>query len=118
MAYEAALAALSDPTRRLVFERILGAPRAFALFADDLARWWPLSRVHTGPRSGGLRDRAGLVGGSSNVRPMGARRHGEQCWPMIRPIVSPFPGLSNCRPGWSKWSRSALPQRIAVPGSS
>ena len=49
MAYEAALAALSDPTRRLVFERILGAPRAFALFADDLARWWPLSRVHTGP---------------------------------------------------------------------
>src|SRR5262249_56520301 len=23
--------------------------RAFALFADDLARWWPLSRVHTGP---------------------------------------------------------------------
>jgi hypothetical protein len=32
--------------------------RAFAVFADDLARWWPLSRVHTGPRSGGLRDRA------------------------------------------------------------
>ena len=23
--------------------------RAFALFADDLARWWPLPRVHTGP---------------------------------------------------------------------
>lgn len=23
--------------------------RAFALFAEDLARWWPLSRVHTGP---------------------------------------------------------------------
>jgi uncharacterized protein YndB with AHSA1/START domain len=23
--------------------------RAFALFADDFARWWPLARVHTGP---------------------------------------------------------------------
>jgi hypothetical protein len=23
--------------------------RAFALFAGDFARWWPLSRVHTGP---------------------------------------------------------------------
>jgi uncharacterized protein YndB with AHSA1/START domain len=23
--------------------------RAFALFADDLARWWPLARTHTGP---------------------------------------------------------------------
>jgi uncharacterized protein YndB with AHSA1/START domain len=23
--------------------------RAFALFAGDIARWWPLSQVHTGP---------------------------------------------------------------------
>ena len=23
--------------------------RAFALFAEDFGRWWPLSRVHTGP---------------------------------------------------------------------
>ena len=23
--------------------------RTFALFAGDFARWWPLSRVHTGP---------------------------------------------------------------------
>jgi uncharacterized protein YndB with AHSA1/START domain len=23
--------------------------KAFALFAEDFARWWPLSRVHTGP---------------------------------------------------------------------
>jgi uncharacterized protein YndB with AHSA1/START domain len=23
--------------------------RAFALFADDFARWWPLARTHTGP---------------------------------------------------------------------
>jgi DNA-binding transcriptional ArsR family regulator len=36
MAYEAALAALSDPTRRLVFERILGAPRPVAAIAEGL----------------------------------------------------------------------------------
>jgi DNA-binding transcriptional ArsR family regulator len=40
MAYEAALAALSDPTRRLVFERILGAPRPVAAIAKGL----PVSR--------------------------------------------------------------------------
>ena len=40
MAYEAALAALSDPTRRLVFERILAAPRPVAAIAAGL----PVSR--------------------------------------------------------------------------
>ena len=40
MAYEAALTALSDPTRRLVFERILGAPRPVAAIAEGL----PVSR--------------------------------------------------------------------------
>ena len=45
--------------------------RAFALFADDLARWWPLSRVHTGPRSGGLRDRA--AGRRARLRTVGRR---------------------------------------------
>ena len=40
MAYEAALTALSDPTRRLVFERILGAPRPVASIAEGL----PVSR--------------------------------------------------------------------------
>src|ERR1700693_6240354 len=40
MAYEAALAALSDPTRRLVFERILAAPRPVTVIAEGL----PLSR--------------------------------------------------------------------------
>jgi DNA-binding transcriptional ArsR family regulator len=34
------LAALSDPTRRLVFERILGAPRPVAAIAEGL----PVSR--------------------------------------------------------------------------
>src|ERR1700746_2642391 len=40
MAYEAALAALSDPTRRLVFERVLTAPRPVAAIPDGL----PVSR--------------------------------------------------------------------------
>jgi DNA-binding transcriptional ArsR family regulator len=40
MAYEAALAALSDPTRRLVFERTLGAPRPATAIAEGL----PVSR--------------------------------------------------------------------------
>jgi DNA-binding transcriptional ArsR family regulator len=40
MAYEAALTALSDPTRRLVFERTLGAPRPVAAIAEGL----PVSR--------------------------------------------------------------------------
>ena len=40
MAYEAALTALSDPTRRLVFERILSAPRPVAAIAEGL----PVSR--------------------------------------------------------------------------
>ena len=40
MAYEVTLAALSDPTRRLVFERILSAPRPVTAIADGL----PVSR--------------------------------------------------------------------------
>jgi DNA-binding transcriptional ArsR family regulator len=40
MAYEATLAALSDPTRRLVFERVLAAPRPVGAIAEGL----PVSR--------------------------------------------------------------------------
>ena len=40
MAYGAALTALSDPTRRLVFERTLAAPRPVAAIAEGL----PVSR--------------------------------------------------------------------------
>src|SRR5580704_17640422 len=40
MAYELALAALSDPTRRRVFERILEAPRPATAIAEGL----PVSR--------------------------------------------------------------------------
>jgi DNA-binding transcriptional ArsR family regulator len=40
MAYGSALAALSDPTRRLVFERLIGATRA----AGEIAAGLPVSR--------------------------------------------------------------------------
>jgi len=40
MAYEVTLAALSDPTRRLVFERILSAPGPVTAIAEGL----PVSR--------------------------------------------------------------------------
>ena len=40
MAYQSALAALADPTRRLVFERILAAARPVAAIAEGL----PVSR--------------------------------------------------------------------------
>jgi DNA-binding transcriptional ArsR family regulator len=40
MTYQAALAALSDPTRRLVFERVLAAPRPVTAIAEGL----PVSR--------------------------------------------------------------------------
>lgn len=40
MAYEAALTALSDPTRRRVFQRILTAPRPVSAIAEGL----PVSR--------------------------------------------------------------------------
>ena len=56
MAYEAALTALSDPTRRLVFERILGAPRPVAAIAEGL----PVSRPAVSQHLKVLKE-AGLV---------------------------------------------------------
>ena len=56
MAYEAALAALSDPTRRLVFERILAAPGPVAAIAEGL----PVSRPAVSQHLKILR-KAGLV---------------------------------------------------------
>jgi DNA-binding transcriptional ArsR family regulator len=56
MAYEAALAALSDPTRRLVFERILAAPQPVASIAEGL----PVSRPAVSQHLKILRE-AGLV---------------------------------------------------------
>lgn len=65
MAYEAALAALSDPTRRLVFERILAAPRPVAAIAEGL----PVSRPAVSQHLKALKE-AGLVAD----RPEGTRR--------------------------------------------
>jgi DNA-binding transcriptional ArsR family regulator len=51
-----ALAALSDPTRRLVFERILAAPRPVAAIAEGL----PVSRPAVSQHLKVLRE-AGLI---------------------------------------------------------
>jgi len=56
MAYEMALAALSDPTRRMVFERILAAPRPVAAIAEGL----PVSRPAVSQHLKVLRE-AGLI---------------------------------------------------------
>jgi DNA-binding transcriptional ArsR family regulator len=56
MAYETALAALSDPTRRLVFERILAAPRPVTAIAAGL----PVSRPAVSQHLKVLKE-AGLV---------------------------------------------------------
>ena len=56
MAYGVALAALSDPTRRLVFERILAAPRPVAAIAEGL----PVSRPAVSQHLKVLKD-AGLI---------------------------------------------------------
>jgi DNA-binding transcriptional ArsR family regulator len=65
MPYERALAALSDPTRRLVFERILAAPRPVAAIAEGL----PVSRPAVSQHLKVLKD-AGLV----TERRQGTRR--------------------------------------------
>jgi len=56
MAYQVALAALSDPTRRMVFERILAAPRPVAAIAEGL----PVSRPAVSQHLKVLKE-AGLV---------------------------------------------------------
>jgi DNA-binding transcriptional ArsR family regulator len=56
VAYEAALTALSDPTRRLVFERILAAPRPVTAIAEGL----PVSRPAVSQHLKVLRE-AGLI---------------------------------------------------------
>jgi DNA-binding transcriptional ArsR family regulator len=65
MAYEAALAALSDPTRRLVFERILATPRPVTAIAEGL----PVSRPAVSQHLKVLKE-AGLI----TARRNGTRR--------------------------------------------
>jgi DNA-binding transcriptional ArsR family regulator len=56
MAYARALAALSDPTRRLVFERVVAAPRTVGAIAEGL----PVSRPAVSQHLKVLKD-AGLI---------------------------------------------------------
>jgi DNA-binding transcriptional ArsR family regulator len=56
MTYQSSLAALSDPTRRAVFERVLEAPRSVGEIARDL----PISRPAVSQHLRVLKD-AGLV---------------------------------------------------------
>ena len=65
MAYQAALAALSDPTRRQVFERVLAAPQPVGAIADGL----PVSRPAVSQHLKVLKE-AGLV----TERAAGTRR--------------------------------------------
>ena len=65
MAYEAALTALSDPTRRQVFERVLTAPRPVAAIAEGL----PVSRPAVSQHLRVLKE-AGLI----TERRQGTRR--------------------------------------------
>src|SRR5690349_20088020 len=65
MAYEAALAALSDPTRRQVFERVLTKPQPVGASADGL----PVSRPAVSQHLKVLKE-AGLI----NERRQGTRR--------------------------------------------
>ena len=65
MAYEAAMAALSDPTRRLVFKRILAVPRPVMAIAEGL----PVSRPAVSQHLKVLKA-AGLI----NERRQGTRR--------------------------------------------
>ena len=65
MAYGSALAALADPTRRTVFERLGSGPKPVA----DIARGLPVSRPAVSQHLKVLKE-AGLV----NDRPEGTRR--------------------------------------------
>lgn len=65
MAYDAALAALADPTRRLIFEKLNSGPKAVGAIARDL----PVSRPAVSQHLKVLKN-AGLV----TDRPEGTRR--------------------------------------------
>ncbi len=73
--------------------------RAFALFAEDFGRWWPLSRTHTGPDPEDCALEPASADGCSNAQPMGAKHRGARFWRTSRHIALPFHGLPNYRPG-------------------
>jgi DNA-binding transcriptional ArsR family regulator len=76
MAYKESLAALSDPTRRAVFERVIGGPRS----VGEIARGMPISRPAVSQHLKVLRD-AGLVqeqrAGTRRIYSADARALGE-----------------------------------------
>jgi len=76
MAYKESLAALSDPTRRAVFERVIGGPRS----VGEIARGLPVSRPAVSQHLKVLRD-AGLVqeqrAGTRRIYSADARALGE-----------------------------------------
>ncbi len=76
MAYKKSLAALSDPTRRAVFERVIGGPRS----VGEIARGLPISRPAVSQHLKVLRD-AGLVqeqrAGTRRIYSADARTLGE-----------------------------------------
>jgi len=76
MAYGSALAALSDPTRRAVFERVLEAPRS----VGEIAKVMPISRPAVSQHLRVLKD-AGLVheakAGTRRIYSADARALGE-----------------------------------------
>src|SRR5262249_34926447 len=76
MAYGSALAALSDPTRREVFERVLEAPRS----VGEIAKAMPISRPAGSQHLRVLKD-AGLVdeakGGTRGIYSADAKALGE-----------------------------------------
>ncbi|MDJ0827507.1 MAG: metalloregulator ArsR/SmtB family transcription factor [Rhodobacter sp.] len=65
MAYDTAIAALADPTRRALVERLRAGPQPVGVLADDL----PISRPAVSQHLKVLSD-AGLL----EVEPQGARR--------------------------------------------
>jgi DNA-binding transcriptional ArsR family regulator len=76
MAYDKTLAALSDPTRRAVFERVVAAPRS----VGEIARGLPISRPAVSQHLKVLKD-AGLVAeqreGTRRIYSADARALGE-----------------------------------------
>ena len=85
--------------------------RAFALFADDFARWWPLARTHTGPDPVNCAIEPRVGGRVFERAADGRETPWEPYWRTTRRIVSPFPGLSDCQPGWNKTGRDPLYRR-------
>src|SRR5262252_8280092 len=76
MTYEMSLAALSDPTRRQVFERVLAAPQPVGAIAEGLPVSRPRSVAAPEGAEGGRPDQrtAARYAAALRCQPAGARR--------------------------------------------